>query len=351
MSVLVVMPTLNEESFVESAVSSLLGSADGLDLRLVVADGGSTDSTRQIVAGLAAADPRIELLDNPGRTQSRGINLAVRRAEPRVDVVVRADCHADYPGGFLRRVVESLQTLRPAGCVSVVVPMVADGQTAFQHAVAATQNSLLGNGGSAHRRRGESTYVEHGHHAAFDRAAFERIGGYDPRMMHNEDAELDVRLAHDGGRIFLDTGAAITYFPRRNWRTLARQQYNHGRGRAWNTVKHRTRPKLRQVAPAAVTALNAACLLLALRRPNALVAPLAYAGACAAVGAGAAWRERDFSLLLMGPIAMLTHHSWGIGFLGGLARHPDLRRESDPQFGVRSAPSARDSGATPRARS
>ncbi len=337
MSVLVVMPALNEEAFVATAVGQLLATADGLDVRLVVADGGSTDGTRAIVEQLAAADPRVELLDNPGRTQSRGVNLAVREAGPQVDVVVRTDCHAAYPDGFLCRVVEGVRSRRQEGCVSVVVPMVADGETAFQHAVAATQNSLLGNGGSAHRRLGESRYVDHGHHAAFDRAAFERVGGYDPRMLHNEDAELDVRLVADGGRIFLDTQAAITYFPRRDWRSLARQQYNHGRGRAWNTVKHHTRPKLRQIAPAAVTALNAACLLASPLRASALVPPLAYAGACLAIGARTAAREQDADLLLMGPIAMVTHHSWGVGFLGGLLRHPDFRRSGPASLGVTAA--------------
>ncbi len=326
MSVLVVMPALNEAPFIATAVGQLMESVPDLDITLVVADGGSTDGTRGIVTELSRRDPRIRLLDNPGRTQSRGVNLAVQLADDDVDVVVRTDCHAEYPPGFLRRVVEGLRALREQGCVSVVVPMVADGATAFQHAVAATQNSLLGNGGSAHRRLGESRYVDHGHHAAFDRHAFVRAGGYDPRMMHNEDAELDVRLVRGGGRIFLDTGAAITYFPRRNWRTLARQQYNHGRGRAWNTVKHRTRPRLRQIAPAAVTALNAACLLAAGRSRSTLVAPLAYAGACVAVGARTATQERDPRLLLMGPIAMLTHHAWGTGFLGGLVRHPDFTR-------------------------
>ncbi len=327
MSVLVVMPALNEEAFVATAVRQLLDTAGDLDVQLVVADGGSSDGTRAIVERLAAADPRVHLLVNPGRTQSRGVNLAVAQAPAHVDVVVRTDCHASYPPGFLRRVVDGLRGLREQGCVSVVVPMVADGETAFQHAVAATQNSLLGNGGSAHRRLGESRFVDHGHHAAFDRAAFEAAGGYDPRMMHNEDAELDVRLVAADGRIFLDTGAAITYFPRRDWRSLARQQYNHGRGRAWNTVKHHSRPKLRQLAPAAVTAFNAACLLAATRRPTALVPPLAYATACVAIGARTAAREGDRSLLLMGPIAMVTHHAWGTGFLGGLLKHPDFTED------------------------
>lgn len=325
MSVLVVMPALNEEDFVAVAIRQLLDTADDLDLRLVVADGGSTDRTREVVTAMAAHDRRIELLDNPGRTQSRGVNLAVQQADPHVDVVVRTDCHAAYPPGFLHRVVDGLRALRAEGCVSIVVPMVADGGSAFQQAVAQTQNSLLGNGGSAHRRLGESRYVDHGHHAAFDRAAFAAVGGYDPRMIHNEDAELDVRLVGRGGRIFLDTGAAITYFPRRTWRSLARQQYNHGRGRAWNTVKHHTRPKLRQIAPAAVTALNAVCLLAGTRYPSALVPPLTYAGACMTIAARCAAGERDPNLLLMGPIAMLTHHAWGTGFLGGLLRHPDFR--------------------------
>ena len=127
-------------------------------------------------------------------------------------MLLRADAHADYPPGFVAAVTEALAQ---PGVTSVVVPMRTVGVTPFQRAVAAAQNSRLGNGGSAHRGGGgPSGPVEHGHHAAFDRDAFLRLGGYDERFTHNEDAEHDVRATRAGGLVWMCREAPVTYFPR-----------------------------------------------------------------------------------------------------------------------------------------
>ena len=77
--VLIVVPTLNEERHIGVLLDQLSIEADALDAALVVADGGSTDGTRSIVAERAARNGRIVLLDNPRRIQSAAVNLAVAR--------------------------------------------------------------------------------------------------------------------------------------------------------------------------------------------------------------------------------------------------------------------------------
>ena len=60
---------------------------------------------------------------------------------------------------------------------SVVVAMNTIGKGGFQTAVAAAQNSKLGNGGASHRSAGgEGRWVEHGHHALMRVAAFRAVG-------------------------------------------------------------------------------------------------------------------------------------------------------------------------------
>ncbi len=106
------------------------------------------------------------------------------------------------------------------------------GKVGFQRAVAAAQNSVLGNGGSAHRRAAVSRYVDHGHHAAFDRAFFLSIGGYNETFSHNEDAEYDHRVAlgrrqSESGCVAMSCSAT---FPRRTPAgALAKQYFRHGR--------------------------------------------------------------------------------------------------------------------------
>ncbi len=315
--VTIVMPALNEESYIADAIRSILPTDQTVDYELLVMDGGSTDDTRRIVEELAASNPRIKLLNNPRRTQSAAMNTAAEIADPKATIIVRADCHAIYPAGFVENCVASLLNTQSA---SVVVSMHAVGLSPIQKAIAAAQNSRLGNGGSRHRRRAQSGYVEHGHHAAFDRQMFRSLGGYDETAPFHEAAEFDTRLVRAGGRIFLDGRSTIAYFPRANFSKLARQYFRHGWGRANTMLKHASRPKLRQILPVIVLVT---CLLAIASWPLigavALLPPAAYVGACLLWGIFLAVRGRDASLVFSGPAALTMHMSWALGFLKRIA--------------------------------
>lgn len=312
----VVVPILNEERYIGPCLETLMKQGlkwgDGSRFEILVMDGGSTDQTREIVATMQASHPCIRLAHNPRRLQSAAMNLAARIASPLATVLLRADAHAEYPDDFL---TTCLDTLIRTGVESVVVPMVTTGEHGFQHAVAAAQNSLIGNGGSAHRRMSASSFVEHGHHAAFTRSSFLRIGGYDETFSHNEDAEYDRRVAEAGGRIWLCGEAVLSYFPRRDPWGLAKQYFFHGAGRARTLLMHHMRPRLRQLMPLVIWAGSIGGLVLGALHPAFLLLPIAYAGISLGWGVAAALRARDPWLLAVGPAAMIMHLSWASGFL------------------------------------
>jgi succinoglycan biosynthesis protein ExoA len=328
-AVAVLVPTLDEERYIAACVESLLAQRTDVSLEVLVLDGGSRDATRSIVGAIAERDPRVRLLDNPGRLQSAACNLGATAAAASVTTLIRADAHAVYQPDF---VATCTRTMAETGATSVVVPLRTEAEqgphsSGFQRSVAAAQRSRLGNGGSAHRTGAVSGWVDHGHHAAFDRRFFTAIGGYDAWFTPNEDAEFDVRAVRAGGRIWLSPQAAVTYFPRRRVGALARQYANHGGGRARTLLHHRLRPKARQCAPLAILALCAGGVALAPLRPRAALAPAAYVAACSAWGAVVALRTRDAWLLAMGPAAIVMHLSWAVGFARvAVTRpvHPDV---------------------------
>ena len=247
--ILVAIPCLNEEEHIANVVETLLAGADDIRMRIVVADGGSTDGTREIVEQLAKGDDRILLLDNPRKIQSVAVNEAVRRHGEDARFLIRVDAHAEYP----ERYCEHLLAVRAAtDADSVVVSMRTRGESCFQRAAAAAQNSILGNGGSSHRNTTRDRWVDHGHHALMTLEAFKAVGGYDETFSHNEDAELDARLMQEGYRIFLTGEVPIVYYPRRNPVALFRQYFNIGRGRARNFLRHRSNAKLRHLVLAVV---------------------------------------------------------------------------------------------------
>lgn len=305
-----VIPCLNEAEHIERLIRHLLDDAAWRDPLVVVADGGSTDGTAEIVRALAAEDLRIRLVENPRRLQSAAVNLAAARHGRGRRWMVRVDAHAGYPEAYVSRLVEEA---RRKGAASVVVAMDTVGLGGFQSAAAAAQNSVLGTGGSAHRSARKSGWVDHGHHALFDLEHFFAVGGYDESFRANEDAEFDVRLARGGGRIWLSEAVRVTYYPRATARALFRQYLNYGQGRARTLLRHRIKPKLRQMLPVAV----APAVALA---PFGLMDPLlagpaaAWIGGCLGLGALLGLKAKNRAAIGSGAAAAVMHLAWSIGF-------------------------------------
>jgi succinoglycan biosynthesis protein ExoA len=309
---LIVIPCLNEAAHLSALLDGLCADPAAANARIVVADGGSTDGGAEIVRQRGRADPRIALLPNPKRIQSAGVNLAARSAD--AEFMVRIDAHAGYPADFLSQLIAA-QAESGADSVTVAMRAVANTSSCFQRAVAAAQNSVLGAGGSPHRKAGERRWVEHGHHALFKLAAFRAAGGYDESFTHNEDAEFDARLARNGGRVLLAADIVIDYYPRSRIDALARQYFMHGRGRARTTAKHRLALKPRQLAPIAIAPVVALALLAPITPLAALPAGVWLLG-CLAYGVWLGLRARDPCAAGAGFAANVMHLSWSLGFLG-----------------------------------
>jgi succinoglycan biosynthesis protein ExoA len=312
-SVTIIVPALNEENYIRKAIASLIPTDDCLDYELIVLDGGSTDRTPLIVKEMALGNPRIRLEPNPARYQSAAVNRGAKLAKPASDIIIRADSHAEYPPGFVAGLAREL---RGRDVASVVVPMRTRGKRFLQRGIAAAQNSRLGNGGALHRITNISRYVDHGHHAAFERNRFLAIGGYDESFTHNEDDEFDIRLRNSGARIWLCSEFTISYFPRNSLGQLARQYFNHGSGRARTMLKHRRPPKVRQLLPLGVLTTNMLSVPLGLGFGWPFFLPsLAYIGACLTGGVVLALSGRDSAGCAAGPAAMVMHQSWAAGFV------------------------------------
>lgn len=318
----VVIPCLNEEGHIQGVIDHFAAESPDTVRKIVVADGGSTDRTLEIVEQCARLDARIVLLRNIRRIQSSGVNRAVEQYGDLAPFIIRVDAHADYPVGFCKTLLAAQEA---TGADSVVVSMTARGMTCFQQAAAAAQNSKLGNGGSAHRTLAEGRFVDHGHHALMNTNAFRAVGGYDETFTHNEDAELDCRLIAAGYRIYLCPGADITYYPRTNLVSLFRQYRNFGRGRVMTILKHRMKPKLRQVIPVMIgpaVALSA----LGFVAPVLVVPAALWATASLLYGIILGGRSRNACECGSGAAAMAMHLGFSVGFISHLVTRKILGR-------------------------
>ena len=307
---MVVIPCLNEAAHIAALIERLSPSADRLDMKIVVVDGGSADGTQEIVQTIAAANPRVALLHNAKKIQSAAVNLAVETSGDQFRCFIRIDAHGDYPGDYCDRLIEDAEA---TGADSVVVSMATKGFGAFQKATAMAQNSRLGNGGSPHRHGAKGHWIDHGHHALMRVPAFRSVGGYDESFSHNEDAELDYRLRAAGHRIWMTDKTFMVYYPRASVTALFRQYLGYGRGRARNILKHRAVPKIRQMIPLMVFPIVAGASL-AFLNVAALVPAALWAAACLGYGVWMAVSQRNPYGPLVGFSAMVMHLAWSTGF-------------------------------------
>ncbi|MEW6741494.1 MAG: glycosyltransferase [Planctomycetota bacterium] len=316
----VVMPVRNEVGSIDGVVRSLLGQEYPRDrLEILIADGRSTDGTRERIAKMAAQDPLLRLIDNPGLVVPTALNLAIARAHG--SIIVRADGHARYAPDYVRRAVEALEM---TGADVVGGPMVPRGKSAFGRAVAAALTSPVAAGGSAFHfaeRRGE---VESVYLGVFRKEALGRFGAFDEFFTRNQDDEWFYRARSQGARVVLDPAIQSVYQPRESCRALLRQYLGYGFYKPAVLKKVPSGLRLRHLAP---PALVASLVLLAVAAPLGLAlrtALLVLLGAYLAVLAAGAWcaSRRDAGAAVWRVmLAIATMHlGYGLGFLAGSLR-------------------------------
>jgi len=320
----IVIPTLDEAIYIGPILHGLLDQPNCPPIWVV--DGGSRDSTRSIVLVIGVKHPTLSLLHNPGRSQAAAINLAAKRAFAEgFTTLIRLDAHAAYPQGFVAGLLGALNT---SGADSIVVPLFARGTSPWQAAAADLQNSWLGNGGAPHRTGRVAGWVDHGHHAAFRLNRFVALHGYDPRFAANEDAEFDARLITDGGRIFLASSLAVTYFPRKTPGALARQMVRNGWFRVMTALKNNQVLGIRQQAPTLASLLVLLSLMLGLAHPVALLPAFGYGALVLILASLASSTANPVHILRIALLASVSHGAFACGVLGSLAQHLVVARSA-----------------------
>lgn len=299
-AVSVVIPALNEGSMLAECLESVREQQYERIEEIVLADGGSTDTTREI----ASRFEKVRIVDNPRRSRPAGLNVALAHATG--DVIVRVDARTRLAPDYVSRCVDALEA---SGAAIVGGPMRYECHSARERGIAAAMMSRLGAGPAEFRRLGgEPRFVDTVYLGAFRRKVVADLGGYDEWSGGNEDAELAYRAQSAGG-VYLDPRIVSTYVVREGLQPLARQFYRYGRNRARTIRKHPRSISLRQLAvPALVLGL-----LSPWRRP------VAVAYLSAVLGRTIAEARRDRQAAPAVAVALpVMHASWGSGFFRGL---------------------------------
>jgi glycosyltransferase involved in cell wall biosynthesis len=185
---------------------------------VIVADGGSTDTTKAVLQEFAA---RLNLivLDCPGANISQGRNAAIAHA--REDIIASTDAGVRLDPHWLEQITKPFEDVPATDVVAGF--FLPDPHGAFETALAATTLPAL----QDIRRE---KFLPSSRSIAFGKSAWQSVGGYPEWLDYCEDIIFDLALRRAGCRFVFAPNALVYFRPRATLRQFARQYYLYARG-------------------------------------------------------------------------------------------------------------------------
>lgn len=316
----------NEAGHIRPLLDCVLSQeSPGEDWEFVIADGMSTDGTREILNDYQRQyRGRIRAIDNPGRYVSSGLNAAIR--ETRGRIVLRMDAHTVYAADYLRTCTEILEE---TGADNVGGPARTQTNGWLHDAIAAAYHSPFSCGGARFHMPEFEGWVDTVTYGCWRRETLDALGLFDEDMIRNQDDELNLRLVRAGGKIWQSPRIVSWYSPRTTLPALFRQYFQYGFWKVAVIRKHRVPARVQHLVPGVFVSLQLLLPLIALAAAltGAAVPFRAAAAAYIAMNllyftgvvlASVRIGSNRWSLLPVMPLVFATYHtSYGLGFVWG----------------------------------
>lgn len=329
----VVMPVRNESAFLGQTLDQIYHQDYPMEkVEVVVAEGCSTDNTREIALGFKGRFGSLKVLDNTRCLPSSGRNVGVKNTTAPYIIVI--DGHTHLPSKDILADMVQLFESTGAHCLCRPQPLMPPDINEFERSVAICRSSSLGHKPGSEIYADDERYVDPTSSGAmYRREVFERIGYFDEEFDACEDVDFNYRVHIHGMKAFLSPKLAVCYYPRSSLRGLWRQMVRYGQGRHRFSLKHGVFSPIQWLAAAGVAGF-ALLLLLALASSAAREVFTTVTGLYMLLiiffSFYLAVREKQLGCLLYGPVIFpAIHFGLGWGYLSGIIQRL-MRREREP---------------------
>jgi succinoglycan biosynthesis protein ExoA len=319
-TVSIIVPCFNEEKRIRFLLDAIIAQSYPRDLLdVTIADGYSTDRTRDVVAEFQRehSDLRLQVIDNDKRSIPAALNRAIQSSNG--EIILRLDAHSFPSPDYVEKSVEALLSSKGEN-VGGIWKIQPGSKTWVAKSIAIAAAHPLGVGDALYRHAKVAAHVDTVPFGAYRRLLIDKIGDYDESLLTNEDYEFNARIRQAGGMIWLDPAISSVYFARSTMWDLARQYFRYG---FWKLKMLRRYPdtvRWRQALPPIfVFTLIVGILLAFFIRLFAWLLVfelLIYFGILGVVGLFLGTRRNEPYLILGLPLAIAVMHlAWGSGFL------------------------------------
>ncbi len=325
----IILPIRNEAGYIERCLKAVLAQDYPPErMEIIIADGMSTDGTREIVYRIIHENPNylIKMIDNPGKIVPTGMNAGLRSAKG--EIIIRVDGHCEIDQGYIQTCVYLLQNIEVDG---VGGPIETIGETFTAKVIAICMSSKFGVGNSAFRTVSYNTMlVDTVPFPVYKKTIINKVGLYDEELVRNQDDEYNYRIRELGGKILLSNEIRSKYFSRSSLQKLWRQYFQYGFYKVRVLQKHPRQMQPRQFAPplfvfslivsVLLFLISAFCSLSSHYFYISLSIPALYLIANLSASLYTAAKRGWKYLPLLPLVFAILHISYGLGFLFGLVK-------------------------------
>ena len=317
-SVSIIVPCRNEIKYIEKFLEALLKQQTAGDITdIIIADGLSSDGTKQVLDKYSLEEPRIRVIENPKKIVSAGLNAAIRLA--RGQAIIRMDVHTYYPTNYVQ---SCLEVLNETGADNVGGPALTLGENLIQQSIGSASHSGFALGGARFRRTGYEGLADTVPYGCWFREVLHSIGPFDERLVRNQDDELNLRICRLGGKIWQSSKIKSWYYPRASFASLFKQYFKYGYWKIAIIKKHRRPGSIRQLIPSLFISVLLILGISSLWSFHALWVLSGLVFSYILLNIMASFHAASLSkwkLLLVLPLVFACYHfSYGFGFLFGL---------------------------------
>lgn len=228
----IICPTYNEEKYIHTCIESLVRQdIEKEKIEVIFVDGQSTDRTVEIIKEYQQKYNWIKVLNNPERIVPYAMNYGIQAATS--DIIMRIDAHSHYADNYIS-VLKNALIEHDATNVGAVCKTDVLNKNAKTLAIREVLSNPFGVGNSLFRIGVDKiTEVDTVPFGCYRKEVFTKYGLYNPKLVRNQDIELNKRIKRDGGRILLIPDTYCTYLARETYRALAKNNYQNG---MWNIL-------------------------------------------------------------------------------------------------------------------
>ena len=313
----ILIPTYNEENYIEQTIDTLLDNTYPKELfEIILIDGGSFDLTVSLINKKIKENNNIKIYDNPQKIQSAGLNIGIKNSIG--DVIIRADAHALYDKNYI---YESVKLLSNNNYQNVGPFQKSCGNNIVSNAIAMGMSTFIGMGNAKYRL--SENYMENVKSVwlgAWWKKTLLKLNGFDETLKISEDFDLNYRLRKIGGKIVASNKIKATYIVRKSILELFFQFIKYGFWKAKFLSDNPKEMQIRWFAPPILVISSLVLGILSYISINFLTFYLIYIIFIIG-GLIFNFNPRSLSNFISSVILLIIfptiHFSWGIGFLIG----------------------------------